>query len=414
VNPETPSRPEKRLAIVLSGGGARGAYEVGVLSYLFEELGKLRRTPIHVDILCGTSVGAINAAHVAAHLDDPALGLKKLVALWRSLELDQILGLTWKTAFQFFRAGGQAGLVNALPLAELIRGEVPWQGITQNMRAGRLRAISITCTEVYSGRTVLFMQTGPTTSLPTHAPPNTLIKNERIGPSHVLASASLPLIFPPVRVGRELYMDGALRHNTPIAPALRLGASHMFVVSTSREQRGIMPEGPTSPPTTSMIVGKIMNAVLLDHLDNDLAQSRMVNDFIDSGTYAFGDSFLSAHNRAAAERGGRVVHPTRVMVVRPSNPLGAIGSHFLKSQGIRSRSPLTRRLLDWLDPGDQADLPSYILFDGNFAGLLIELGRADAKAQKDRILDFLEELDTPTPEASLSPADWSFPAPAVG
>jgi NTE family protein len=405
---------EKRLAIVLSGGGARGAYEVGVLSYLFEELAKLRKTPIRVDILCGTSVGAINAAHLAAHLDDTALGMAKLVALWRSLDLDQVLGLTWKTAFQFLRAGGQAGLVNATPLADLIRREVSWPGITSNMRSGKLRALSITCTEVYTGRTVLFMQTGPTTSLPTHAPPNTLIKNERIGPGHVLASASLPLLFPPVRVGRSLYMDGALRHNTPIAPAIRLGASHLFVVSTSREQRGIMPSGPLKPPTTSLIVGKIMNAVLLDHLDNDLAQTRLVNDFIDTGAAAYGETFLADHNQAAVARGGRVVHPTRVMVVRPSNPLGAVGSHFLKTHGIKTKSQFARRIVDWLDPGDQADLPSYILFDGAFAAQLMELGRADARAQKDRILDFLEELDTPSTETSMVPTDWSFPAPAVG
>jgi NTE family protein len=414
VTPEASGRLEKRLAIVLSGGGARGAYEVGVLSYLFEELGKLRKTPITVDILCGTSVGAINAAHLAAHLHDPAEGLARLVALWRSLELDRVLGLTWKTAFQFFRAGGRAGLVNAAPLAELIQREVPWPNISANMRAGKLRALSITCTEVYTGRTVLYMQTGPTTSLPTHAPPNTLIRNERIGPSHVLASASLPLIFPPVRVGKSLCMDGALRHNTPIAPALRLGASHMFVVSTSREQRGVAPESPTAAPTTSLIVGKIMNAVLLDHLDNDLAQSRMVNDFIDTGTHAYGENFLRDHNRAAIDRGGRVVHPTRIMVVRPSNPLGAIGSAFLKSTGIRTKSPFTRKLIDWLDPGEQADLPSYVLFDGQFAAQLIELGRADAKAQRDRVLDFLDELDTPITESSPASSDWSFPSPAVG
>jgi NTE family protein len=411
---EPKAKLEKRLAVVLSGGGARGAYEVGVLSYMFEELEKLRRDPIRVDILCGTSVGAINAAHLAAHLETPALGMSRLVALWRSLELDQVLGFNWKTAFQFLRPGGQAGLANAAPLAQLIQREVPWHGITGSMRAGRLRALSITCTEVYTGRTVLFMQTGPTTSIPTHAPPNTLIRNEKIGPSHVLASASLPLLFPPVRVGRALYMDGALRHNTPIAPAIRLGASHLFVVSTSREQRGIQPESPTKPPAASLIVGKIMNALLLDHLDNDLAHTRLVNDLIETGSLAFGENYLRDHNRAAIARGGRVVHPTRVMVVRPSTPIGALGSQFLNSHRVRSRSTFARRLLEWLDPGVQADLPSYLLFDGEFARQLIELGRADARAQRDRILDFLEDLDSPPDESPASSSDWSFPAPVVG
>lgn len=408
------SKLEKRLAIVLSGGGARGAYEVGVLSYLFEELERHRSIPIRVDILCGTSVGAINAAFLAANLEKPALGMARLVALWRSLELDRMLGVNMRTAFQFVRPGGPGGLANAAPLAQLIQREVPWHGITQSMRMGRLRALSITCTEVYTGRTVLFMQTGPTTSLPTHAPPNTLIRNEKIGPSHVLASASLPLLFPPVRVGRALYMDGALRHNTPIAPAIRLGASHLFVVSTSREQRGIQPESPTKPPTASLIIGKIMNALLLDHLDNDLAHTRLINDLIDTGTVAFGENYLREHNAAAVARGGRVVSPTRVMVVRPSAPIGALGSQFLSSRRSRVSSSFARRALEWLDPGQQADLPSYLLFDGEFAGQLIELGRADARAQRDRILDFLADLDERVDEDPSPPSDWSFNAPVVG
>lgn len=411
---QLPTGVERRLAVVLSGGGARGAYEVGVLSYLFEELEKHRKNPISVDILCGTSVGAINAAFLAAHLADPAAGMAKLRALWSGLELDQVLSFGFRQAIGWLRPGGESGLINATPLARIIHHEIPWSRITQTMRSGRLKAISVTCTEVYTGRTVLFMQTGPTTSLPTHAPPNTLIRGERIGPHHVLASASLPILFPPVRVGRALYMDGALRHNTPIAPAIRLGATHLFVVSTSREQRGIVPSAPTKSPTTALILGKIMNALLLDHLDNDLAQTRLVNDLIETGTLAYGDEFLRAHNRAAVARGGRVVQPTRVMVVRPSVTIGALGSQYLKENRVRTRSMLTRRLLDWLDPGEQADLPSYLLFDGGFVQQLIELGRADARAQRDRILEFLGDVDTPPSGQPASAGEWSYPAPVVG
>lgn len=411
---QLPEGVERRLAIVLSGGGARGAYEVGVLSYLFEELEKIRNIPISVDILCGTSVGAINAAFLAAHLKDPAAGMAKLRTLWQGLELDQVLDFGFKQALGWLRPSGESGLINAAPLARIIHREIPWSQITQTMRAGRLKALSVTCTEVYTGRTVLFVQTGPTTTLPTHAPPNTLIRSERIGPQHVLASASLPILFPPVRVGRNLYMDGALRHNTPIAPAIRLGATHLFVVSTSREQRGITANTPAKSPTTALILGKIMNALLLDHLDNDLAHTRLVNDLLETGSLAYGEGFLAAHNRAAVARGGRVVQPTRVLAVRPSTTIGSLGSQYLRSTRIRTRSVLTRRLLDWLDPGEQADLPSYLLFDGGFVQQLIELGRADARAQRDRILDFLGDMDAPPSGHPASTDEWSYPAPVVG
>ncbi len=189
-----------RLAIVLSGGGARGAYEVGVLSYIFDELRNLRDRRIQVDIICGTSVGAINSAALAGSMGEQREGMRRLVSLWESLKLERVLGFGWKQATSFAGMWGKGlgtGIVDVSPMADLIRREVPWQEISRSLRRGNLRALSITCTEVRTGRAVLFMQTGPGTGLPRHSPPRTLMRSERIGPHHVLASASIPLIFRP-------------------------------------------------------------------------------------------------------------------------------------------------------------------------------------------------------------------------
>jgi NTE family protein len=231
----------------------------------------------------------------------------------------------------------------------------------------------------------------------------------------VLASASIPLLFPPVPVGGQLYMDGGLRQNTPLAPALRLGATHVLVVGTSRRVRGVAPEESGAQPTTAFVLGKIMNALLLDHLDNDLGQVELVNELLECGTAAYGERFVADLNSAAARRGRRQVHPVRTLIVRPSIALGALGGEFLRSHTVRTRSQLARRLLEWFDSGREADLASYLLFDGAFTKQLVELGRADARAQRQSLGDFFAELDSRTSDPPEGEGErMSFHPPAVG
>lgn len=410
------ARP-RRLGIVLSGGGARGAYEVGVLSYIFDELRGAQKQRINVDIICGTSVGAINSAALAASMAEPRDGMRHLVRLWGSLEIDQVLNFGWRQAASItglFSKRIGAGLVDVSPMAQLIKRQVPWQAISRALRRGHLRALSITCTEVSTGRAVLFMQTGPGTGLPRYSPPRTLIRAERIGPLHVLASASIPLLFPPVQIDNQLYVDGGLRHNTPVAPAIRLGATHVLVVGTSREQVGVVDSDRLPVVSGASVIGKVMNALMLDHLDNDLAQIALINDLHDTGELAFGSEYMSKVRHAAATRGARMFEKLEPFIIRPSISIGRLGAEYLKERKVRS-SAMIDRLLKWLDSGSEADLASYLLFESGFAQRLIELGRADARAQKDRLLEFLNSdmENDQGPESTSEPA-FSFHPPAVG
>src|SRR5690606_9120590 len=157
----------------------------------------------------------------------------------------------------------------------------------------------------------------------------------------VLASASIPLVFPPVRIGAHFYVDGGLRHNTPMAPALRLGATHVLVVGSSRQVAGVVePDDEMAELTVASVMGKVMNALMLDHLDNDLAQVALLNELRKTGEEAFGDEFSERMQKVAAERGSRMFDFVETLIMRPSVSLCSLGAEYL-----RSRRPKGTRLL---------------------------------------------------------------------
>ncbi len=415
------SRPiPRKVAIILSGGGARGAYEVGVLSYVLDDFARIRRRPPKIDILCGTSIGAINACYLAAHLAEPTFGIRRLVNLWTEINIDDVLGFSVKQALMLPRVllgGGTeaAGLFDVMPMARLIEREIPWRAIARTLRHGHLDALSVSATEVSSGRTVVFMQTGPDGTLPTRAPPRTVIRGTLIGPVHALASAAIPILFPPVRIGTELFFDGGIRQNTPISPALRLGATHVFAVGLSREVSGLQSGGENAePPGITLIVGKILNALLLDHVTHDLEVLTRVNQLLLDGEAAYGPEFLDTINRVAKDR-DVAYRRAEKMVVRPSEDIGRMAAAYIRAGKLKASRSLARRLLTLVDVGraTEADLASYLLFDGDFARKLIELGRADAEAKRADIAAFFgsaEEQGTPNPSDR---EDWIIPSPVT-
>ncbi|MBX3228382.1 MAG: patatin-like phospholipase family protein [Labilithrix sp.] len=395
------TRPSRRTAMILSGGGARGAYEVGVLWYIFDDLSRIRRSPPRVDILCGTSVGAINACYLAAHLTDPVLGMRRLVHLWSELQITRVLGFGVRQFAGIPRlllGGGEAGtgLFDVTPMAELVQREISWRALARALRRKQLRALTVSTTEVSNGRTVVFMQTAPDVDIPKTSPPRTLFRADHIGPHHALASAAIPLLFPPVKIDDELYLDGGLRQNTPISPALRLGATHIFAIGSSREFKGVGAHEAgrdVKAPGAAFLLGKVLNAFLLDHVDVDLELLERMNNVLEDGTYQFGPGFTEAMSREAEKRNQPAYRKVVPFTLRPSEDMGKLASEHVRSGKLIGNPFLTRRLLNALDMGvgDEADLASYLLFDGHFCRQLIEMGRADAHARRDEILTFFED-----------------------
>jgi NTE family protein len=418
VAPGGPDGHRKKVAVILSGGGARGAYEVGVLSYVLDGYARVRGAAPRIDILCGTSVGAINACFLAAHLADATVGIRRLVDLWTELDLGRVLGFGMRQALGLHRVvlgGGPqtSGIFDVTPMTQLIEREIPWRAIARTLRHGHLSALSVSATEVSSGRTVIFMQTGPDGTLPSTAPPRTVIRGSIIGPLHALASAAIPILFPPVRIGRELFMDGGVRQNTPIAPAIRLGATHVFAIGLSREVSGIESGGEDAkPPGAAMVLGKVLNAFLLDHVQSDYEVLTRVNRMIEDGENSYGSAFLPTVNKSVVSRGDLPYRRVKSLVVRPSQDIGRLAASHMRSGAVRGNA-LTKRLLQLVDVGEatESDLASYLLFDGSFAQKLIDLGRADAEARRHEIAEFFgSAADDSAPRSSES-GEWSVPPP---
>ena len=383
------------LALIMSGGGARGAYEVGVLSYLYSELAEQHGDP-PIELICGTSVGAINGAFLAANLHDPKPGLALLRSLWSDLTLANVLGFNVLQATRLHRMvlGGRrgSGLFDATPLTAIIRTGVDYGQLRRNLKEHRLRALTVTATHVGTGKPVCFVHRAPGVELPVGLPHEVRVRAAQIMPHHVLASAAIPVVFPPVFIRKELYADGGLRLNTPLSPAIHLGASKVLVIGLSTDSETSTNLQAGRFPGLPFLLGKVLDAFLLDHVNLDLAELDRVNHTLEDGITAFGPDFLERLNAAAAARGAPPRRIITSFTIRPSVDLGVVALNFLRRERVALKQQLGRTLLRLIDVGEgaqAADLASYLLFDGDFATELINLGRRDAAARHDELRDFL-------------------------
>lgn len=429
-----------RTALVLGGGAARGAYEAGVLSYLRGEFAKELGHHVPLDILTGTSVGAINACYLAGAAADPARQARELSERWTKLRIEDILDFGARDALRVTRdlfrrkpssdaSMSFGGVVNPTGLRTLVRTQVAWRDIAKNIRSGVISALSVSCTRVATGRTTVFLQRRERDTPPWSRDYHYRAIAARIGPAHALASAAIPLVFPAVPVGGELYVDGGLRQNVPLSPALRLGAQRVIVISLRHRPvaASILPGGERLPdedegpaihtederpsareliqqnitpryPSAAFLAGKTLDALLLDRTDEDLHRLRRFNAILEAGTRAYGPEFEVVLNSAFKPSRPHPMQWIRNLLVHPSEDLGRLAAEYARSAEFKKRASglvgaVVRRLAE--SEAKQADLVSYLLFDGGFAAQLVELGHRDAKAMREEWLRFY----SPEPES---------------
>lgn len=405
---------DRSTGLVLTAGGARGAYQAGVLKRI-GEIRALRNAPIPFGIIAGASAGAINGSMIAATALDFAQGTGKLSALWSQLSVGDVIRADTRAllgnGLQLLRdlalggvigAGNVPSLVDAAPLRAFLQRHLPVDGIGAAIDRGALYAVALTATGYHSGKAFTFIQGQQ--GHPLWLKSRRVALPATLGVDHVCASAAIPLVFPPVPLttgGTTAWFgDGALRLTTPLSPAIRLGAQRLLAIGvrcqesaralTSAELAG---EGSESQPTLlrrpplSQICGVFLNAIFLDHLDADVDHLLRMNGLV-------------ANNPVQADRRRRLpAEPMRVvtpLVISPSEDLAIVAKTFAH------RMPKTiRYVMDGLGTPDaqSADLMSYLLFDSAFTRALIDIGYRDAS---ERIAEIEAFLAPPSPPARRS------------
>jgi len=399
------------VGLILAGGAARGAYEVGVVRYVLEDVAKAIGRDVPIDVLSGTSAGSINACMLAAHADKPALRGEMLAQRWTGLRLEdvvrpspsELLGLAGRLVGRSARKrdpreGRRGGIFDPSGVEAIVRDAVPFDRIAEHMRAGHLAALSISTTHVASGRTVVFVQRRDG-GLPRWGNDPTMVaRAATIREEHVLASAAIPFLFPAVEIDGHYYCDGGLRQNVPLSPARRLGADSLIVINPRyiREDKpspALAEAREREYPDPLFVVGKAMNALLLDRIENDIDRLERLNAVLAAGTRRYGPGFADALNEELAKAGVGALRPLDVVYVRASQDIGVLAAEYARSPEFARRVPgLAGRAMRRVAEGEsEADLLSYVLFDGEFAGRLIEIGRADARARHDALVRFFEK-----------------------
>ncbi len=373
-------------ALVLTGGGARSAYQVGAIRAIADIVGE---GPAPFDVIVGISAGAVNGVALAAGVADFPFAAERLRATWASLTPDRVfrtgafglarIGSRW---IRDLSAGGLVGrsginyLLDASPLRALVETEIPLRRIRRHLRSGRLRGVAVSATNYHTGSGVTFFEGARDIEPWTRS--TRMGVRARIGVDHVMASAAIPVFFPPVAIEGSFYGDGCVRMHTPLSPAIHLGADRILAVGVRHPRSPLETalgevRSKTSRLPVSEIAGVLLNAVFLDSLDPDLERLERTNRTL----------ALVPNGRRGRDL---EVRPIQALALRPSQDLGRLAAD------EHQRFPAALR---WFLRGIGAtgrageDLLSYLAFEPVYVKRCIDLGYSDAMARRDEIEGFL-------------------------
>ena len=375
--------PRRRVALVLSGGGARAAYQVGVLRAISELRGRVPGNPF--PILCGTSAGAINATALAVFADNYNIAVRKLIRIWRNFHVGDVYraetldflrtGLRWGGALTFGWLLRQTprSLLDNQPLADLLSHVYDFSAIGRAIESGHLRALSVSVSSYRSGESRVFFQ-GRSELHGWQRVQRTGMRTE-LDVRHLLASSAIPFVFPAVDIGGEYVGDGSMRQLAPIAPAIHLGADRVLVIGAGRanEPRAAPPAQAPAYPTLAQVAGHALSSIFLDTLAADIERTQRINHTL---------SLIPP-----AARADSALRPVELLVISPSQRLDD-----LALRHVHELPGTVRTLLGILGvrPNDHASgaLASYLLFEPGYTRALMQLGWRDTLSQREEVERF--------------------------
>jgi NTE family protein len=373
------ARLKPRAGLVLTGGGARAAYQVGVVKAVRDVLGNPVKNPF--PILCGTSAGAINAATLAVFADDFTRAVGNLLEVWEHMRCDHVYrtdvasimksGARWLASMMLISRGNPVSLLDNAPLKDMLEKTMPFDRIQAHIDANALYAVCVTASGYTSGQSVSFFQGG--SGLEGWE------RNQRIGAAvvlkleYLLASAALPFIFPAVKVHREYFGDGSMRQIAPVSPALHLGADRVLIVGTGRQTSDQARARSNIYPSLAQIAGHALNSIFLDSLSVDIERLERINRTV---------TLISPEKLEGANI---TLRPVKVLFISPSQPIERIAARFVHELPrsvrfiLRPTGALSRA---------GSNLASYLLFEQSFCRALIDLGYQDTMAREAEVKEF--------------------------
>ncbi|TMM44865.1 patatin-like phospholipase family protein [Colwellia ponticola] len=370
-------------ALVLTGGGARAAYQVGVLSAIAKFLPRNHGIPF--PILCGTSAGAINTTSLACYASCFQLGVKKLEWAWKNFNISSIyyndpinvfshIGKGMLASFQAdYASKSPRSLLNNAPLRELLNQILDFTRIDNNITRGYLSAVAVTASSYSSGDSISFFQSGDN-NLPWSRSKR---RGElsQLNTEHLMASAAIPMVFPSVNIKNQHFGDGSVHQLSPLSPAIHLGAKKIFVIGVDQPKNPLKnKENNPQPPSSATVAGHLLDSIFSDTLNSDLERMARINYTL---------KLISAKNREENEG----LKHIDSFVINPSHDFNAIAAQYYYDL------PLSIRILlrsVGIGNDSESSILSYLLFEKNFCGELIKLGFADAMEKEQAIRAFLD------------------------